>query len=218
MAKKVLADIQLALRKDIRFSVIEEYSFWTGDTKKIEWSLTIANPNRFNGFPINVNMGKYDWSGHKNLLRFLEMLNVTFEHCNLVNMRELDKSLKLKRILRSMNGLYFRPDITALNEDLYEFDDRKEKYEKKWTSISEDKRYPGLAGLEGYDTWLWHSNVVKVDDHRLTRAEYYFVKSCIRLSYLLNLIHQPNIHYKEYFKFTYVEDCIERAASNGWLS
>ena len=113
-----------------------------------------------------------------------------------------------------MNGLYFRPDITALNEDLYEFNDRKGKYENKWTSISEDKRYPGL---EGYDSWLWHSNVVKVDDHKLTRSEYYFIKSCIRLSYLLNLTHQPNLHYEEYFKFTYIEDCIERAVRNGWL-
>lgn len=216
MAKKVLADIQLALRKDIRFSVIEEYSFWTDETKKIEWSLTIANSNRFNGYPINVNMGKYDWSEHRNLMRFFEMLNVTFEHCSLENMREQDKSLKLKRILRSMNGLYFRPDITAYNEDVYEFNDRKEMYEKKWSSISEDKRYLGLE--QYFDVWTWYSNVVKVEDHKLTRSEFYFIKSSIILSFLLNLTFQNNLPYKEYLKFIYVEDCIERAVRNGWLS
>ena len=214
MSKRKLVDIQLPLRKDIRFTVVEEYSFWTDETKKMEWSLTIANPDRFNGFPIDVNMGKYDWSGHRHLLRFFEMLNVTFEYYSLENMRKMDKLPHLKRILRSMDGLYFRPDITAFCEDVYEFNDRKEGYEKTWTSISEDKRY---LGVEGVDSWLWHSNVVKVDDHKLTRAQFYFIKSCIILSYLLNLKHQSKLPYMEYLKFTYVEDCIEKAARNGWL-
>lgn len=228
MARKTIINIKVELRPDIQYQVIEEYSFWNGNTKR-DWSFRVGELVTSTIYDShNVCLGRYDEKESQTLLRFVSLLDIRI--CSILSLnelREFEKSSKLKQILRSMDGLYFRPDITQELALIYEFDNGQIGSSRKYSTIVEEQRYKinstTLYSTTSWDkykgiNWEWRSNINGVHNIvKLTSSEFFFIKLCFLLSFLQNITWIPTSNYKDYFKLSYNEKCIDKAVSLGWI-
>ena len=226
MARKTLINIKVELRPDIQYQVIEESSFWSGNVKK-EWFFSVGKPSNstfYNSYDsYNVCLGWYDEKEHQTLLRFVSLLDSRiFSILTVSELREFERSLKLKQILRSMDGMFFRPDITREQAIIYEFDNGQVGSSRIYSTIIEEQRY-NLNSTTSWDkykgyNWEWRSNFNGASNTvKLTSREFFFIKVCFLLSFLQTISWKPTSNHKDYFKLSYNENCIDLAIKLGWI-
>lgn len=222
MATKCITDYKIALRPDIKYYVRKETSFWSGKVK-MDWFFSVGKlGDKWSSY--SVCMGWYNEEENLNMCRFFWLLDSTKHQFFKINrLRELDRSYKLKRILRLMDGYSFRPEYPAPQHVvIYAFDSNDDNSIRKYTLIQENQTFNAnfTAEWNMYQptSWSWRTNKEDYDNSgTLTHDEFYFVKYCIALSFLQNMNWWPTSNHRDYFIFKYNENCIERAISLGWI-
>ena len=226
MGKKLITDYKVTLRPDIQYRVYEDTGFLGLCAPKKDSYLSIGFPgSNWHSYTVSY-MGNYDEQKDLEICCFFWFLGIFSFNSSLglAKMKELDKSRKLKHILKSFDGLRYKHDDTKYRRDHYIYYFVKNRQTTKPITFSaiEAINFKFINGEIKETGWKWRSsNPVEDDfdlqDTELSYDEMIFIKECIRFSYLQNIKWVSNYDYTDYFVLSYNEDCVERAEKLGWI-